>query len=280
MSLFTTNCVSCFHCTNEKAPILFFWFKSMATYLLLFLSWHCSYLPLTCHYLFFDIGRERAVQSLSKSQLFECWGEKKSIFFFLAASSAIMDDVLEKHKDKNYLVWRSTHDGEEWNDKANEGQRGHQVLEKKAGLGGGKKEKEKDRKSNQEVCDLEMSETSLSKNRLNGVRKGLCVNQGHCSVKFMMGCKTWQSPWKVQHGNRLDVCSLGRINHSREKTLYLIKRTNQSQIIFNKLQGQTTESLCWCTTADDTGWNGLICLDYSNTSFLTMPSEPVWMWTV
>lgn len=30
-------------------------------------------------------------------------------------------------------------------------------------------------------------------------------------------------------------------NHSRERTLYLIKRANQGQIHFNKLQGQTTE---------------------------------------
>lgn len=51
---------------------------------------------------------------------------------------------------------------------------------------------------------------------------------------------TW-SPWKVQHGKPREACSLGRINHSREQTLYLIKRTNQSQINFNKLQGQTTK---------------------------------------
>lgn len=34
---------------------------------------------------------------------------------------------------------------------------------------------------------------------------------------------------------------MGRKTHSREQTLYLIKRANQSQITFNKLQGQTTE---------------------------------------
>lgn len=57
----------------------------------------------------------------------------------------------------------------------------------------------------------------------------------------MMGSKLWQSPWKVQHGKHIEACSPGRMNHSREQTLYLIKRANQCQIYFNKLQGQTTE---------------------------------------
>ena len=53
--------------------------------------------------------------------------EKHFICFFLAVSRAIMDDVLEPHKDKNYLVWLATHNMEEWNDEANEeGQREHQ----------------------------------------------------------------------------------------------------------------------------------------------------------
>lgn len=49
------------------------------------------------------------------------------------------------------------------------------------------------------------------------------------------------SPWTVQHGKPIEACSLGRINYSREQTLYLIKRANQGQINFNKLQAQTTE---------------------------------------
>lgn len=89
----------------------------------------------------------------------------------------------------------------------------------------------------------------IEQNRLKRIRKRLCVNQGHCWVEFMIGCKTGQSPWKVQHGKPIETGSLGRINHSREQTLYLIKRANQSKINVNKLQGQTTE--CWCTAASN-----------------------------
>lgn len=80
----------------------------------------------------FDIGKERAGPTLTVWRL--VWVEKHFICYFLG-------DILELHKDKNYLVRLSTHNGEEWNDEANEeGQRGHQDGYREWGveLGGGR----------------------------------------------------------------------------------------------------------------------------------------------
>lgn len=85
------------------------------------LSFHCchfSYLPLICDYFSSDIDRGRAVPSLSMMQ------KTFHLFSSRRFQGPLWMDVLEKtHKDKNYLVRLSTHDGEEWNDE--EGQRGH-----------------------------------------------------------------------------------------------------------------------------------------------------------
>lgn len=99
---------------------------SLAAYLLPFHFCHFSNLPLIWHYFSFDIERERAVSSLSALQLLRV--EKKQFIFSWPVSRAIVNDALKTHKDKKYLVWLSTHGGEEWNDEVNEEghHRGHQ----------------------------------------------------------------------------------------------------------------------------------------------------------